>query len=317
MKIINPLKTLFSWAIKYFWNLFSVIGVFATFYLGLFYVPDYVKEMTTGKINIIHESLMGDIQEILFYEKELSIEDVQSFIKSKELKLSVIYPYTPVEVLLQVQERFITNKFIPIEQREKLLKKISDLNKTFTPPSIPPKNKFSFLYLLPWFLSGIGLGFTTLGVVSIMRKLKIDQETEADVSSTEYYESSAAYGISTLSSIKFEQMVGEILEELNVIDQSCQPQNEHSYDFLAKKGNKEFIVEVKKFTKLLGVGTARDFLCKVNKFQRNGVLIVSSGVTDRTRQLFDEHNKTTDYQKVYLVMGESKASIKEQLEKIL
>ena len=74
------MKSVFDWIIKNAWNIFGVIGVAGTFYFSLMHVPDYVKEITTGKVNVIHESLMDDVQELLFYEKSVSIEDIDSFI---------------------------------------------------------------------------------------------------------------------------------------------------------------------------------------------------------------------------------------------
>ena len=69
------MKSVFDWIIKHAWNLFGVIGVALTFYFSIMYVPGYVKEITTGKVTVIHESLMDNIQELLFYEKTVSIED--------------------------------------------------------------------------------------------------------------------------------------------------------------------------------------------------------------------------------------------------
>ncbi len=81
------MKNLFEWIIKNLWNLFGMLGVLGMFYFSLLHVPDYVKEITTGKVNVVHESLLDDVQELLFYDKDLSISDISSFIKGKELKL--------------------------------------------------------------------------------------------------------------------------------------------------------------------------------------------------------------------------------------
>ena len=315
MKLINGIKALFLWAIKNSWNLFSVIGVFATLYLGLFYVPDYVKDSTAGKINVIHESLISDIQEILFNEKILTLDDVRSFILGKELKQGVTYPYNPVELLLQVQERFISNKFIPLDKRELLLHNITQICQSYKPPLKPVKKAYDWASLASWFFSGIGLGFAVIGIASIVRKNKLDKETEVDVSSSEDFVKNQ-HNNTILAAIEFEAMVGEVLKELGVFQPFDASGQDRGIDFLAQRGNKEFIVEVKKFRKLLGLGTAREFMYQVNKSKRGGILVVSSGVTQRTLELIEEHNKVSENQKVYLVVGDSKDSIKQQLEKI-
>lgn len=91
----------------------------------------------------------------------------------------------------------------------------------------------------------------------------------------------------------------------------------HSYDFEAKGAEGDFIVEVKRYQKLLGLGTAREFMYKVNESGKGGILVVSSGVTQRTKQLINEHNNISDNQKVHLVIASSKSEVKEKLQQIL
>jgi len=308
---LNELK---NWIIKNFWNLFSVLGVAGTFYFSL-QVPDYIKDISKAKINIIHESLIDDIQEILFYEKELSIEDINSFIKGKELKRSISYSYTADELLIQVQERFISNKFISLEKRETLINRIKEIRKTYIPAKIPSDTSFNWLILISWILSAIGILIALLGIASIMKKIRTDKETEVDIVSGDI--TIHNHHNSRMSSfIEYERMVGEILKELNVIKPLENRGRDIGYDFEANDKNNNYIIEVKRYKKLLGLGTAREFLYQVNKSKQNGILITFSGVTQRTKELIYEHNKISENQKVYLVMGESKSIIKKQLSEI-
>lgn len=308
------MKSVFDWIIKNAWNIFGVIGVVGTFYFSLVHVPDYVKEITTGKVNVVHESLMDDVQELLFYEKSVSIKDIDSFIKGKELKQGVSYPYTPDELLIQIQERFMGNKFIPLEKRESLLAAIKAVRATYSPPQITEPKPFSWDPLVSWLLSGLGVLIAAIGAASIIRKLKIDKETEVDIVSGDvvinrYHSSMMA------SVVEFEKMVGEILQELGAL--SGTPSGARDHDFEAKGAGGDFIVEVKRYQKLLGLGTAREFMYKVNESGKGGILVVSSGVTQRTKQLINEHNDISDNQKVYLVIGSSKSEVKEKLQQVL
>ncbi|EGR3406532.1 TPA: restriction endonuclease [Vibrio parahaemolyticus] len=301
----------FKWVFKNAWNLFGALGVAGTFYFSLMYVPDYVKDITTGKVNVIHESLMDDVQELIFYEKSISINDVDMFIRGKELKQGISYPYTSEELLLQVQERFMGNKFIPLEKRESLLTSINKLRANYTPPSKPVEKEFDWTPVFSWLLSAFGAVIAIIGASSIVGKLKSDKETEADIISGDIIINHHS-GSMSASAYEYEKMVGDILSGLGLT-----PNTESSeYDFLVEKNGQEFVVEVKKYRKLLGLGTARSFLNMVLASGKGGVLVVSSGITQRAKDLIQEHNQISDNQKIHVVTGDSKDKVKSQLSKV-
>ena len=307
------MKAIFEWIIKNLWNLFTFIGVIGTLYFSILHVPDYVKDITTGKVNVVHESLMDDIQEILFYEKELSIEDISSFIQGKELKQDVAYPYNPDELLVQVQERFMGNKFIPLEKREALLQQIKSIRANYKPPQQPVKKAFDWVGVFSWSLSALGVLIASLGATSIVKKFKLDKETEVDIVAADVVVHNF-HGSLALAALEYEKMVGEVLSELGTLKSTGNSTT--GFNFLTGKGSNEYIVVVKRYRKLLGLCTAREFMYQVNSSGKGGILVVSSGVTKRTKQLIHEHNEVADNQKVHLVVGRSKSSVKKQIERI-
>jgi len=309
------LKPAFDWTVKNLWNLFGVVGVIGTFYFSLAYVPDYVRDSNSGKVSVIHEALIDDVQELLFYEKALSIGDIESFIRGKELTQGISYPYSPDELLIQVQERFIGNKFIPLEKREALLGQIKVIRATYLPPIRPVRKPESLMIVLSWLAAGLGVFIAFLGATSIARKIKQDRETEIDIASGDE-NNRGPIGAAAVSIHEFEKMVGDVLEELGVLRSREEQNRDTGIDFIAEKNNARFIVVVKRFRKLLGLGTARSFLYEVSKSGANGVLVVSSGVTERTRQLIVEHNQMSEAQFVHIVVGDTTNQIKKQLTNI-
>lgn len=301
----------FKWIFKNAWNLFGALGVAGTFYFSLMYVPDYVKDITTGKVNVIHESLMDDVQELIFYEKSISIDDIKMFIRGKELKQGISYPYTSEELLLQVQERFMGNKFIPLEKRESLLASINKLKASYTPPSKPVEKEFDWTPIISWLLSAFGAVIAAVGASSLAGKLKSDKETEADIISGDIIINHHG-GSMSASAYEYEKMVGDTLSDLGLSLKS----ESNEYDFLVEQKGQEFIVEVKKYRKMLGLGTARSFLNMILASGKGGVLVVSSGITQRTKELIQEHNKISENQKIYVVTGDSKDKVKSQLSEI-
>lgn len=311
----RALKDIYDFILKNSGLLIGVIGVVGTFYFSLFYVPGYVKDLVASKGNVVHEALMDDIQEILFYEKGLSIEDIRSFIHGKELKQGITYAFTPNELLVQVQERFMGNKFIPLEKREALLKRIKSIRENYKPSTNRKGRPFNWASVAALLASSLGILLSVFGATSITRKIKADNETEFDFAVDEV----AVKNFSSTSNVsyrQYEKMVEEVLVELRALKSSNPVIGDRRFDFLASKGDQEYIVEVKYFRNMLGVGTARDFLYSVLQSEENGILVVSSGVTERTKKLFSEHNKMSKNKKVFLVSGDSVSEIKEQLQSI-
>lgn len=306
------MKALLNWALKNAWNLFGVIGVGGTFYFSLMYVPDYVNEITTGKINVIHESLMDDVQEIAFNQKPLSVNFIETLIHGKELSQGVTYPYTVNELLIQVQERFMGNKFIPLEQREEIFDAIDVVRLEYKPVIASERLEYDWSKILPWIFSGLGVFMALIGATSLAKKIKTDQETEVDIISGDIVINERG-GSMVYAAYEFERMVGNVLSDIGLLKSDMTDSLNNGYDFLAESNNKEFIVEAKKYRKMLGLSTARDFLNKVTTSGKGGILVVSSGATPRAKELFSEHNKLTENQKAFLVIGDSKDSIKNQL----
>jgi len=320
MLFLSKLKELMNWAISNFWNLFSFLGVIATIYVGFFYVPDYVEDIAVGKQRAIHQELVSDIQELIFYDQPIDLEYVQSVITGKELAYSIDYKYSSTDLLNQIQNEFIKNKFIPLEKRNELILKIKDLRVEYIEPDNPIKQTSDITNYLQFAISLITIIISLLAIMSIYIKHKNDKETEVDISSSS--DGSTNYVMNKNSqhihaAYEYENMVGEVLDELSILSKSNKFADENRLDFIADINGKEFIVEVKAFRNKLGLGTARDFAYLTNSFGKGGILVAKSGVTTRTNQLINEHNKLSENQPIYIISGESKQEIKEALQGIV
>lgn len=310
------MKSFFGWILKNGWNLFSCVGVFGTFYFSLTYVPDYVKEINLSKITIANESLMDEVQEFIFYDKKISIEDIDSFIRGKELEQKLSYPYTSDEILLQVQDRFMSNQFIPLRKRESIKESIKIIRSTYVPPKKLEENNFNKITVASLLASIIGVLASIFGVYSIIIKIRFDKELEVDLVSSDIKSEKNNSNASSLA-MEFEKVVSEVLSDLGVLVNNQIGWRNLGYDFEVVIKEESYIVEVKFYKKLLGLATARDFIYKVNQSGKGGILIVSSGVTERARQFINEHNNLSDNQKIYIVIADTKSKIQSELQKIL
>lgn len=160
-------------------NIFSLIGITLTIYFSVFYVPEYLQELKLQKIENINNSLILTVQELIYNRNPVEIEELQTLIRGKELKLHVEYPYTLDELLIQTQERFLDNKFIPLDQRKAIFERIDSI-RTRIPDKIKPEiqkdvQSTDFISIIA---SAIGLIAAILGVYSVWAKTKSEKELE-------------------------------------------------------------------------------------------------------------------------------------------
>lgn len=163
-------------------NLFAIIGILLTIYLGVFYVPGYVRDYEMREISSAHESLVTSVQELIYNDLPLDSHDLDTLIKGKELSQGIVYPFTPDELLIQVQDRFLSNQFIPLSQRKNLVEKIDDIRSVLPTPTnqipevddkpISLANAVSFLSIF------LGISASILGLIGVTaRSKKIKEES--------------------------------------------------------------------------------------------------------------------------------------------
>ncbi|EJL6289661.1 restriction endonuclease [Vibrio cholerae] len=317
MSLWERIKLLKSWAISNFWNLFSFIGVVATLYLGFFYVPDYVEELGLNKQKLAHQELVADVQELLFYKQSITLADVDEIIKGKELVYAIKYKFTSPELLNQIQDNFLQNKFIPLDKRKELMVVIKELRSQYKEPSVPTateRDYSSWISLLIYVLTGV---ISTLALVSIVVKLKSDKETEVDISSSINISGDVIHYANTYqSAYEFEAMVGQVIDDLEIDKLQVSKSDQH-FDFLINVSGVECIVEVKAYSKLLGLGTAKEFVNIVNNANKIGILVAKSGLTKRAIDLINSHNELAESNRIYVVTGSTRNDIKKSMQTVI
>src|SRR5690606_29908590 len=130
------MKEIWNWVVKNFSNLFTIIGIALTIYFSIFYVPDYIRDNENEKIKNINQDLIESIQEIIYNKHKINQNQIKALIRGKEIKHRVKYPYSPDELLIQTQEIFMANKFIPLNERITVVSRIDSLRATLKPIKI-------------------------------------------------------------------------------------------------------------------------------------------------------------------------------------
>ncbi|WP_168232570.1 restriction endonuclease [Pseudomonas veronii] len=307
-------KIFLSWVLKNGWNLFSVIGVIGTFYFAIVYVPDYVKEISDSKISLARESLSADLQEILFYDKKIDYSEVGSLIRGREIKLGFNYPYSAKDLLLEVQDRFVSNKFISLDRRQELVATIDGIISSAPKDRELSKPSVDWPMMMAYVISVLGAIIASLGLKSLTNKLQADREIVVDIAGGEIVINQGSDS-AFVQAVQYENLVSEVLKDLGI------PFTQNGYpdggrDFVLQDETPPVQIEVKAYRQLLGLGTVRQICSLLARPGWNGILVVSSGLTKNAMQYVEQFNQMHE-EKIRVVIGREKNQLKEQLLSIL
>lgn len=316
-KVIEELKAGWRWALGRFWNLFSVVGVIATFYFGLFYIPDYAKENLYSKSALAKEEIIHEVGERLFAGETVVLAEIDSAIAQKEVFYKMNFPFTVTQTLLLIHNDFSKNDYIPLEQRNVVKSKIQKLIDSIETEPAKDKDWMDIDYLK---ISSILLALVSglVGFLSIIQKNKKDAEVEIELD-----EENIPFEEGTIRRRDYEysEMVGEALKELG-LEMSKelkatpqQPVYGPEFEITSEKG--EFLIETKAYRSKVGVRTIRGFLYMLRQSEKPGILVSTSTLTVRAKQLIQQHNEKNGSINAYFVNGVTKGDVKSSVKTIV
>lgn len=293
-------------------NIFSIVGIGLTVYFAVFYVPNYVQEIEIKKIESTHESLIESIQELVYNSHTIDAGDIDTLIRGKELSGNLEYPFTSEELLIQVQDRFLENKFIPLDQRKALIERLDEIRADLPAPSVEVgeedrKTKLtSISFWTSWISAALGIAAGAFGLFSIWtRNLKLE---EIKIESTiEDRKESIKQNVHT--SILMERNIYETLKSAlgpNHVEY-CPPSM--PVDFIIKmEGGNDIAVEVKYTeTEVIPLRVINRLIRAASELGMPLVLISNADVTANARKTISDFNaKNKDTPIRYLNIDRSK-----------
>jgi hypothetical protein len=316
-KVLEQMKAGWMWALGHFWNLFSVVGVIATFYFGLFYIPDYAKENLYSKSALAQEEIIHEIGERLFAGETVVLAEIDSAIEQKEVFYKMEFPFTVKQTLLLIHNDFSKNYYIPLERRNAVKSKIQNLIDSLKTEPAKDKKWMEIDYLK---VSSIFLVLVSglIGFLSIIQKNKKDAEVEIELD-----EENIPFEEGTVShrGYEYSQLVSEALKELG-LDMSKElkatPQQPvYGPEFEVTSENGDFVIETKAYRSKVGVSTIRGFLYILRQSEKPGILVSTSTLTVRAKELIQQHNEKNDSIKAYYVTGVTKSDVKSGVKTIV
>ncbi|WP_457934724.1 restriction endonuclease [Pseudoalteromonas sp. SCSIO 43210] len=315
--MFEELKNGWQWALSRFWNLFSVVGVIATFYFGLFYIPDYAKENLYSKSALAQGEILEEVGERLFAGGEMSIGEIESSIEQKEVFYKIDFPFSTKQTLLLIRNDFAKNAYIPLEKRNEINLKVQSLIEGIKDD--PEKSEeWTELNYSKWISVFLAIASGLLGFLSIIQKNKKDAELEIELD-----EENISFEEGTVSrrGYDYSQMVSEVLKELNLTitkELKATPQQPvYGPEFEVTSSKGALLVETKAYRQKVGVNTMRGFLYMLRQAGKPGVLVSNSTLTIRAKQLLQQHNESNFDAKAHFVSGITKSDVKSGLQAIV
>jgi hypothetical protein len=307
------MKDFLSWIKDNLSHMFSLVGIVLTIYFSIFYVPQYSEDIKLKRIEGMNGELISTIQELVYNKHKIDTHDIETLIKGKEFKENVEYPYTVEQLLIQVQESFLANKFIPLDSRKELVESIDSIRETIQPtnPSEEPKEDLAKFNWLSIFAAGLGVMVSLFGSFSLFSSAKKQREEEVEeriVAQKEMFQHRIKRAFA------LEEFVGRKLESIYGADSvDREGQTDIGVDYLVRiNGKPKFAVEVKfTDTGLIPLRTINQIGSIAKNLGYPVVLVTNAELTNNARHRFEKFNKEIEGSNIYIVSVEEIEKIDE------
>lgn len=306
---------------KNIWNIIGVIGTIATLFFGIYgliVIPDYVKDANKQRQESANNEIITDVKEIIFSNNKIDSLLIPTLVKGKEIKYEINYPKSNKDVLVEVQESFMSDKFIPLEQRIYLYKKVDSL-KRITPEfqiiSEQAESKKSLFSILTYGLSILSLIISVLLFYGLITKRKQQITDELEKKFEEIQETRPE---SIIDYRNFESLVCDAISQLKLdFEDYTKNPKDFSFDFLIKQNGKKIGIEVKSRIR-------QDILMKIkNQFDNSGLdalIIITNRLTDfSTFSMLSDLSKSSGIarRRIYFITATTIDKLKIELTEIL
>lgn len=297
------MKEFLSWLKDNLSHMFALVGILLTIYFSIFYVPQYSEDIRLKRIEGVNSELISTIQELAYNKHKIDSHDIETLIEGKELRDNIEYPYTVDELLVQVQETFLSNRFIPLESRKELVEAIDTVRESIEPavPVEGEKDEPSNFKWLSLFAAGMGLIVSMFGSFSLYSSAKKQREEEVDervVAQKEVFQHRIKRAFA------LEEFVGKKLESIygseNVESES---QTDIGVDYVVREdGRPKFGVEVKfTDTDLIPLRTINQVGKIAKDFGYPVVLVTNAALTKNARYRFEKINNEIKNSNIFVI----------------
>ncbi len=242
-------------------------------------------------------------------------DQVRTLIHAKELKHDVTYPYSPDELLAQVQESFNATRFLPFAQRSALSTAIDSVRTQLK--AEPVTSVLEKKATTDWLSIAAPILGTLVGLLGlIVSLLKIKKEREVLIAD-EVQTKVADIESETKSGLDYENMISEVLFELRIPHERQSARRALFTDFVINHTGKPVYIEAKY---RLNQPIGKDTLARITRYvlELDGpvILIANTKLNEAARQFISEFNNSNPTTPISFILARNKAEMITQFKQL-
>ncbi len=309
-------KTLKEWFTN-FGTVFSILGFFATIYLGIFYVPTWLQESQNERKKNAENEILQSVKELVFSDSTFSLDELPSLIRAKEIGLKESFPLSLEDILTKTEESFMEDKFLPLTKRKELINKIEQIKKQLPKEVKTVSEKSESKSWLSWFSIVISILSVILGIISAFIKFKVDKDKDAEIqnelqdltSDKDLFEYGYEYEKNIESAIRKRQDL-LIEEEQQGLDKGI--------DIVFSKGDNRYFVEAKYLRKSkIGLSTFQKLIHFLKDKSGEAWLIYNTDLTPLVEEKIKEFNRENKAIKIFPIKLPKSSEFPDKLNMLL
>jgi putative Mn2+ efflux pump MntP len=286
-------KALKEWFTN-FGTVFSILGFFATIYLGVWYVPTWLQESQNERIKNAENEILQSVKELIYTDSTFTLNELPTLVHAKEITLKQSFPLSLDDILTKTEESFMEDKFLPLTKRKELINKIERI-KLQLPKESKTKienqkaeNKGTIWEI--W-LSIIGaIVSVILGIISTYIKFKSDKDKDAEIQN-EIQDISSDKDVREYG-YEFERNIEAALKNRPDIYLQDKNFDDRGIDIIFSKGDKQYFIEAKYLSKSkIGLNSFHQLAHYIKDKSGEAWLIYNTDLTPLVAQHINDFNK--------------------------
>lgn len=315
------MKIFWKWILKNLSYIFSFTGIILTLYFGVFYVPTWLREAQNEKNLNAQRNLQQSIKELIYSDSICSYSEIEALIRAKEISLNQEFPFSPLEVLIQIQESFMQDRFLPLEKRKKLISELEKLKKEIPETTIEYTEKSkakNSIWIYEWLSILVSLIAVIVGIISFFLKFKTekekDEEIENQIIESDNYKSNIEFAID------YEKQIINTIAKYPEVKIIKQPGDRDfgldlEFDFKGKR----YFVEAKYLSRSkVGLNSFQRFLAYQKGLEGEFWFIYNTDLTDMVKSKAETMNKISSPNRIItLIKAENGNDLLKQMVKLL
>ena len=308
-------KTLKEWFIN-FGTVFSILGFFATIYLGIYYVPTWLQESQNEKKKNAENEILQSVKELVFSDSTFSLNELPSLIRAKEISLKESFPLTIEDILTKTEESFMEDKFLPLTKRKELINKIEQIKKQQPKVDKPITKNSESKSWLSWFSIIISIVSVILGFISALIKFKADKDKDAEIQN-ELQDITSEKDLSEFG-YEYEKNIESAIRKRHDLSIEEEQGLDRGIDIVFSKGDKRYFVEAKYLRKSkIGLSTFQRLANYLKDKSGEAWLIYNTDLTPLVEENIKEFNRENKNIKINTIKLPKSSEFADKLNMIL